>query len=78
MHIDGKKFHGSTSYNTLLSVAGNASWFTEFVPIHFPSIRTFNKLLFHFYKHGLYCFITGSFVSDIAGFLTFFGQFRFT
>jgi len=76
MLIDRKKFHGSTSYvdkhNTMLSVAGNASWFTEFVPIHFPSIRTFHKLLFHFYRHGLCCFMTGSFVSYIAGALTFF------
>jgi len=76
MLIDGKKFHGSTFYvdkhNSLRSLAGNASWFTEFVPIHFPSTRTFHKILFHFYWHGLCCFITGSFVLYIAGFLTFF------
>jgi len=76
MLIDGQRFHGSSSYvdkyNTLLPIAGNASWFAEFVLIHFPSIRTFHKLLFHFYRHGLCCFITGSFVLYIAGLLTFF------
>jgi len=81
MLIDGKKFHGSTSYvdknNTFISIAGNASWFTEFIPIHFPAIRTFHKHLFHIYRHGLCCFMTGSFVSYISGFLNFFGQFRF-
>ena len=70
MLIDGKPFPGSTSYvdkhTTLLSVAGNASWFTEFVPFHFPSIRTFHKLMFHFYT-----FMMVSLVLYIAGFLTF-------
>ena len=76
MLIDGPKFYGSTSYvdkhNAFRSVAGNASSFTEFIPIHFPSIRTFHKLLFHFHSHGLCSFMTGRFVSYIAGFLTFF------
>jgi hypothetical protein len=73
MSIDGKKFYGSTSYvdknNTLRSIAGNASWFTEFLPNHFPATWTFHKLLFHFYRHG--SFMTGSFVSYIPGFLIF-------
>jgi hypothetical protein len=74
MLVDGKQFPGSTfyvdTYNTLRSIACNASRFTEFVPVHFPNIRTFHKLLF--YRHGLCCFMTGSFVSYLAGFLTFF------
>ena len=76
MLVNGKHFPGSTFYvdtqNTLRSIAGNASMFTEFVPVHFPNIRTFHKLLFHFYRHGLCCFMTGSFVSYIACFLTLF------
>ena len=76
MLIDGKPFPGSTSYvdkhTNLLSVAGTAFWFTEFVPIHFRTMRSFHKLLFHFYRHGLCCFITGSFVLYVEGFLTFF------
>jgi hypothetical protein len=66
MLVDGKQFPGSTFYvdthNTLRSIADNASMFTEFVPVHFPYIRTFQKLLFHFYRHGLCCFMTGSYV----------------
>jgi len=81
MLVDGKQFSGSTfyvdTYNTLRSIAGNASRFTEFKPVFFPNILTFHKLLFLFYRHGLCCFMTGSFVSYIAGFLTFFGLFRF-
>ena len=81
MLVDGKQFPGSTfyvdTYNTLRSIAGNASRFTEFVPVHFPNMRTIHKLLFLFYTHGLFCFMTGSFVSYLAGFLTFFGLFRF-
>jgi len=76
MLVDGKQFPGSTfyvdTYNTLRSIAGNASRFTEFVPVHFPNMRTIHKLLFLFYTHGLCCFMTGSFVSYLAGFLTFF------
>ena len=56
MLIDGKMFNSSTSYvdkNTLNSIDGNACWFTEFVPIKVPAIRTLNTLLFHNYRHGL-------------------------
>ena len=74
MLVVGKQFPGSTFYvdthNTLRSIADNASMFTEFVPVHFPNIRTFHKLLFHLYRHGLCCFMTGSFISYISGFLT--------
>jgi len=79
MLVDGKQFPGSTfyvdTYNTLRSIAGNASSFTEFVPFQFPNIRTYHKLLFLFYRHGLCCFMTGSFVSYLAGLLTFSGSF---
>jgi len=79
MVVEGKQFPGSTfyvdTYNTFSTIAGNASSFTEFVPVHFPNIRTFHKLLFLFYWHGLCCFMTGSFVSYLAGFLTFFRAF---
>ena len=75
MLIDGKRFHGSTSYsnkhNSLRSVAGNASWFTEFQSLHLPNIRTFHKLLFHFYRHGL-CFYDGQFCLLHSGFSKFF------
>jgi len=78
MLIDGKMFYDSTSNveknNTLRSIAGNASWFTEFVPIHFPAIRTFHKLVFNFNRHCLCCFMTGSFVSYVAGFSKFFSS----
>ena len=81
MLIYGKMFYGSASYvdknNILHSIAGNASWFNEFILIQFPAIRTFHKFLFHFYRHGLCCFMTGSFVSYIADVLNFFGHFRF-
>jgi len=79
MLVDGKHFPGSTfyvdTYNTLRSIAGNASSFTEFVPVHFPNIRTFHKLLYLFYRHGLCCFMTGNFVSYLAGFQTISGCF---
>jgi len=72
MLVNGKHFPGSTFYvdtqNTLRSIAGNASMFTEFVPVHFPNIRTFHKLLFHFYRHGLCCFVTSSFFILHSGF----------
>jgi len=49
MLVDGKQFPGSTfyadTYNTLRSIAGKASRFTEFVPVHFPNIQNFHKLL---------------------------------
>ena len=81
MLVDGKQFHGSTfyvdTYNNLRSIAGNASRFTEIVHVHFPNILTFHKLLFLFDWHGLTCFMTGSFVSYLAGFITFFVMFQF-
>ena len=62
MLIDGKKFHGSTSYvekhNILGTIAVSSSWFTEFKAIRFPAIQTFQRLLFHFYRHGFCCFIS--------------------
>ena len=76
MLVDGKQFRGSTfyvdTYNTLRSIAGNASRFAEIKPVHFPNILIFHKLIFFFYRQGLCCFMTGSFVSYLAGFLTFF------
>ena len=75
MLIDGKRFHGSTSYsnkhNSLRSVAGNASWFTDIQPLHFPSIRTFHMLLFHFYRHALRCFVRQFYLLH-SGFSNFF------
>ena len=42
MLIDGKRFHGSTSYvekhETLRTIAGSGSWFTEFQPVRFPDL----------------------------------------
>jgi len=76
MLIDGKKFHGSTSYvekhETLCTIAGYSSWFTEFQPVCLPDIQTFHRLLFIFYQHRLCFFFTGSFVGFIAGFLNSF------
>jgi len=41
MLVDGKQFPGSTfyvdTYNTLRSIAGNASRFTEFKPVLFTN-----------------------------------------
>ena len=66
----------STSYveinNTLRSNAGNVSWFTEFVSIHFPAIRTFHKLLFHIYRHGFMLFYDRKFCRLRNWYLNFF------
>jgi len=76
MLIDGKKYNGSTSYvekhETLCTIAGSGSWFTEFQPVRFPDIQTFHRHLFLLYQHGLCFLLTGSFVGFIAGFLNSF------
>jgi len=81
MLVNGERFSGSTSYadkyTTLRTIAGNSSWFTEFKPVQFPAISTFHRLSFPFYRHGLCGFITGSFVSYIAGYVDSFEQCRY-
>jgi hypothetical protein len=71
MLVAGRAFDGSTSllnaYERLTYLAGNASWFTEFRPIHsyfFPHLK---RLLRIFLKHNICCHISGSYATYLAG-----------
>jgi hypothetical protein len=76
MLVKGKSFHGSTSWidkhKSLLAIAGSVSWFTEFKSVRFPAIQTPHRLLFHFYRHSLCCFLRGTFCLLHGGFSKFF------
>ena len=81
MMIKGKRFHGSTTYvnkpNTLSTVTGSSSWFTEFETVRFPAIQIFNELLFLFHTYDFCRFMTGSFVDFTAIIKNFFGGVTF-
>jgi hypothetical protein len=73
MLVVGKPFDSYTTYLTtyrkLRSVAGIASWFTEFQPIRFPAREIIQLLMLEFFRNHLCCFMSGSFVSFMAGIL---------
>ena len=73
-----KKFLGSASFlnkhQQLRAIASSASWFPEFRPLRFPSVESFHRLLSHFSRHGLCCFLTGIFVYYTAGILNSFEE----
>jgi hypothetical protein len=54
MLVNGKPFGSSTTYLTtyreLRTLAGNASWFTEFRPIRFPATETIQLLMLEFFS----------------------------
>ena len=70
-------FSGSSSFldkhDMLLPVVGSESWFTEFRPVlsdenvTSEKINSFHKLLLRFFRSGLCCFLTGTFVYSAAG-----------
>ena len=69
-------FSGSSSFldkhDMLLPVVGSGSWFTEFRPVLSENvtsekINSFHKLLLRFFRSGLCCFLTGTFVYSAAG-----------
>jgi hypothetical protein len=78
MLINGKSLNSSTTYldtyRQMRTIAGNASWFTEFRPVRFPARETIHLLLLEFFhRHILICsFLSGSFVCFIAGILNSF------
>jgi hypothetical protein len=73
MLVDGRSFDGCTHYvdgaRRLRSIVGNASPFTEFLPIRFPYEYFLYLLLVSFFRRGICCHIAGPFVCFLAGVL---------
>jgi hypothetical protein len=73
MLVHGKLFDSSTAflttYRELRTVAGIASWFTEFRPIRFPAREIIQLFMLEFFRNHLCCFMSGSFVCFLAGIL---------
>ena len=71
-------FSGSSSFldkhEMLSPIVGSGFWFSEFRPVRFPNLNTFHKLLFHFFRWGLCCLLTGTFVYHVAGILNYFDE----
>jgi len=74
MKINDTALNGSTSYlattKHLQTVAGkNISWFSEFTPTCFPFRETLYLLMSAFLRGGNCFFLSGTFVSHVAGIL---------
>jgi hypothetical protein len=74
MLIAGRAFDGaSVYYNTernLRSVAGNASWFTEFRPRNFIGMEFIFRLLRFFFTHNICCHVGGTLATYLAVYQT--------
>jgi hypothetical protein len=73
MLVNGRSFDGSTHYvdgaRRVRSIVGNASPFTEFLPIRFPHVYFLYLLLVSIFARGICCHIAGPFVCFVAGVL---------
>ena len=74
MKINDTAFNGSTSYlataKHLQTVSGNyISWFSEITPTCFPFRETLYLLMSAFLRGGNCFFLSGTFVSHVAGIL---------
>ena len=75
MRVDGRAFDGSTSYLTtakqLRAVAGhNTTWFSTFTPLCLPHREALYMLMRALLLGGNCCFLSGTFVSNIAWILS--------
>jgi hypothetical protein len=71
MLVNGRAFDGSTrmlqTYRQLVKHAGIYRWFSEFRPIHTDHINVVYELLSILNSLCVCCFITGTYVSYLAG-----------
>jgi hypothetical protein len=71
MLVADRAFDGSSSmfgaYERLTHLAGNASWFTEFRPIHHDKFAYVERLLRIFFRHYIGCHVSGFYASYLAG-----------
>jgi hypothetical protein len=73
MLVNGRSFNGSMRHldgaRRMRSIVGNASPFTEFLPIRFPHEETIYLFLISFFNRGICCHLVGPFVCFLAGVL---------
>jgi hypothetical protein len=76
MIVNNKMCDGSTSYldshRRVGSTVGNASRFTEFLPVRIPAKETIHLLLLELFRHRICFYLTGIFVYFTAGILNSF------